>query len=98
MATLLQSIDRARDDNAVLWLREQRRKLWERLHDFIAAHGARIVSLPAQSPIRIEIGPTNTILRERLEQLGYVLNPGGQVTVFTGKGFEQYDILYVDIG
>jgi hypothetical protein len=93
----LQAIDPARDDNAVRWVREQRRKLWERMHDFVSAHGARIVSLPNVSPIRIEISPTNTILRERLTELGYVLYPGGQVSVFAGKGFEQYDILVVDL-
>jgi hypothetical protein len=51
---------------------QQRRDLWDALHDLIRKDGGAIVSVRYASPIRIEVA-TDSELPARLHQLGYDL-------------------------
>jgi hypothetical protein len=47
--------------------------------------------------MRIELSPANTKLPAQLAEFGYSPSRAGQVSVFTGRKFEQYDILIIDL-
>jgi hypothetical protein len=58
---------------------QQRRNLWDALHDFIRKGGGAIVSLKYENPVRLEI-PVDSPLADKLRELGWTLIDRGQET------------------